>query len=199
MNRLVLAPLLALLLTASAQAQEASWTLDTNHAHVGFTARHLAFAKVRGEFKEFSAPVLKADSKTGKLTALEAEAVAASVDTGNEKRDNHLRSDDFFAADEHKKLKLKLKSIKWKGPRFTAKVALTIRGITKDVDFKGELLGVRTVNFGAGAQTRAAYEASATISRQDFGLKFNGLAEGISIVGDEVELNLEMEMFLPAQ
>jgi polyisoprenoid-binding protein YceI len=196
MHKLAIALLFAPLTAATAAAQEASWKLDPAHSHIGFTARHLAFAKVRGEFTKFSAPVLKADAKTGKLTALEAEAEAASVDSDNGKRDAHLRSDDFFAAAKHPKLKLELNSIKWKGNKFTATVALTIRGITKDVKFEGELLGVRTVNFGQGAHQRAAYEASATIDRNDFGLKFSGLAEGISIVGDKVELDLEIEMSL---
>jgi polyisoprenoid-binding protein YceI len=184
--------LFVLLWSGGAGAQEAAWKVDPAHSHIGFTARHLAFAKVRGEFKKFSASVVKADAKTGKLTALEAEAEAASVDTGNDKRDNHLRSDDFFAAGKHPKLKLKLKSIKWKGSKFTATVALTIRDVTKDVKFEGELLGVRSVNFGQGAHQRAAYEASATIDRNDFGLKFNGLAEGISIVGDEIVIEIEV-------
>jgi len=180
----------------AAVAQPAAWTVDLSHSEVGFTARHLAFAKVRGEFKTFSARI-EADEKTGKITKLVAEAAAKSVDTGVGKRDHHLRSDDFLGADQFPKLKLELRSIKWKGNKFTAKAALTIRDVTKDVDVKGELLGVQTVNFGQGPQLRAAYEASTTISRKEFGLKFAALTEGISIVGDEVELSFQVEMSLP--
>lgn len=193
MKQLALGTLLAFGLVLPAHAQQADWNLDPNHTHIGFTARHLGFAKVRGEFSKFSASVVKADAKTGKLSALEAEVEAASVDTGNAKRDDHLRSGDFFDAKQHPKLKLKLKSIKWKGNSFVATVALTMRGTTKDVKFEGELLGVRSVNFGKGAHQRAAYEARATVNRKEFGLSFNGLAEGISIVGDNVELVLEAE------
>jgi polyisoprenoid-binding protein YceI len=192
---------LTLLLATSAgsvHAQAAAWTLDPNHTHVGFTARHLGFAKVRGELKKFSA-TLEADAKTGKLTKLEAEADAKSVDTGVEKRDEDLRSDHFFAADKYPKLKLSLKSIKWKGNAFTATVALTIRDVTKDVKFEGELLGVQRVNFGKGPQLRAAYEAHAKIDRKAFNLKFAGLAEGIAIVSDEVEIDLELEMSMPTK
>ena len=186
--------LTALVLSATtAQAQQVAWSVDQNHSHIGFSARHLGFAKVRGEFKKFDAKVT-ADAKTGKISALEATVDANSVDTDNEKRDNHLRGDDFFAASQHGQLKLVLKSIAWKGSEFTATVALTIRGTTKDVVFKGELLGVQTVNFGNGAHARAAYEAKAKINRKDFGLKFAGLAEGISIVSDDVEITLEAEM-----
>ncbi len=193
MNRASMTLAAALLFATAAQAQPATWTLDPGHSQVGFSARHLGFAKVRGEFQKVSATIT-ADAKTGKITALEAEADAKSVDTGIQKRDDHLRSDDFFNAEKFPKLKMVLKTIKWSGKKFTATVALTIRDVTKEVKFQGELLGVQTVNFGQGAHQRAGYEAHATINRKDFGLKFAGVAEGIAIVGDEVELQLELEM-----
>lgn len=178
--------------TIAALPPGSNWNLDPNHTSVGFTARHLAFAKVRGKFTSFSAR-LQADPQTGKLTSFEATIEAKSVDTGVDKRDNHLRSDDFFAVAKHPNITAKSKSIQWKGNEFTAIVALTIRGITKDVKFQGEQLGIETVNFGQGPHLRTAYEATATINRKDFGLNFSGLAEGISIVGDEVEIHIEAE------
>ena len=197
-NWLASLPLLLAMSASSAHAQAAAWKIDPNHTHVGFTARHLGFAKVRGELEQFTATV-EADAKTGKITKLEAEADAKSVNTGVQKRDDDLRSDHFFAAATYPKLKLVLKSIKWKGNAFTATVALTIRDVTKDVKFEGELLGVQSVNFGNGAHMRAAYEAHAKIDRKAFGLKFAGLAEGIAIVSDEVEIDLELEMSLPTK
>ena len=184
------------LFVGTVHAQPTPWTLDKNHSHIGFTARHLGFAKVRGEFKKFDTTVT-ADKKTAKITALEATVDANSVSTDNEKRDNHLRGDDFFAASKYGTIKLLLKSISWNGNAFTAVVALTIRNTTKDVVFKGELLGVQTVNFGQGAHRRAAYEATATINRKNFGLSFNGLAEGTALVSDDVEINLEAEFSAP--
>ncbi|MGD8860543.1 MAG: YceI family protein [Myxococcales bacterium] len=189
----LLAAAFALLAAPPALAQEKPWSLDPNHSHIGFTARHLAFAKVRGEFTQFSAEV-KADRETGRITELRAVAKAASVDTGNAKRDKHLRSPDFFDAKNHPEIRLKMETIRWKGNDFTATVALTMRGVTKKVKFEGELLGIRTVDFGNGPHRRAAYEARAEIDRHDFGLNFNGLAEGISIVGDKVEIDLEVEL-----
>jgi polyisoprenoid-binding protein YceI len=186
--------LTALLITTAAHAQSVPWNLDQAHTHLGFTARHLGFAKVHGEFKKFSATVIEADAKTGKLTKLEAEADAQSVNTDSEKRDNDLRSDGFFAVDKFPTLKLALKSIKWKGTSFTAVVALTIRDVTKDVKFQGELVGIHMVNFGHGPQLRAAYEARTKINRKDFGLNFAGLVEGISIVADDVEIELDAEI-----
>jgi len=183
-------------LPASSRAEPVQWNVDPSHSEVGFVARHLAFAKVRGELKTFSAQIV-ADDKTGKIEKLSAEADTASIDTGVKKRDDHLRSDDFFNAAKYPKLKLELKSIKWKGKKFDAVVALTIRDITKDVKLSGELLGIKTVNFGQGPHLRAAYEAEATINRKEFGLNFAGLAEGIAIVGDEVEIHLQLEMSAP--
>ena len=196
MPRTLLALSATLLFASAAQAQPSEWTLDPSHSQIGFTARHLGFAKVRGEFKTFTAKV-QADAKTGKITALEAEADAKTVDTGIEKRDNHLRSDDFFNAEKYPKLKLLLKNIQWKGKKFTATIALTMRDVTKDVKFAGELLGVETVNFGQGPQLRAAYEATDKINRKEFGLKFAGVAEGVSLVADEVEIELAAEISMP--
>jgi polyisoprenoid-binding protein YceI len=188
--------LAALCIATSAHAQPVEWTLDNNHTHIGFVARHLGFTKVRGEFKKFSATI-EADQKTAKITKLEAEADTKTVDTGVEKRDDDLRSDHFFAADKFPTLKLVLKSIQWKGNKFTATCALTMRDVTKDVKFEGELLGVHTVDFGRGPSQRAGYEARATVNRKDFGLNFNGLAEGVAIVSDNVDLELEIEMSVP--
>jgi polyisoprenoid-binding protein YceI len=169
------------------------WTLDASHSSIGFVARHLGFSKASGQFKKFAA-VVKADPKTAKLSSLEATAETASIDTGIEKRDAHLRSDDFLNAEKFPQLKLVTKSIKWNGNKFTAQVDLTIRDVTKTVPFKGELLGVHQVNFGQGPQMRAGYEASATINRKDFGLKWSMVTEGLSVVADPVQIELAAEL-----
>lgn len=197
MNRLLVVAV-ASLLPAAALAEPVEWSFDKNHSSVGFIARHLGFAKVRGEFRDFDTKV-KADSKTGKLTGLEATARAKSVDTGNEKRDAHLRSDDFFNAEKFPEVKLSLRNIKWKGDAFEAVVALTLRDVTRDVVFTGRQLGLQTVNFGQGPQQRTAYEASATVNRKEFGLKFNGVAEGVSVVADDVTIALEGSFWRPVQ
>jgi polyisoprenoid-binding protein YceI len=169
------------------------WTLDAAHSRIGFVARHLGFSKAEGNFKKFSATI-KADAKTAKITELEASADTASIDTGIEKRDAHLKSDDFFNAAQYPQLKIKLKKINWTGKTFTAKADLTIRDVTKEVTFKGTLLGVSTVNFGQGLTQRAGYEATAKINRKDFGLKYAAVTEGLSVVGDEVEIDLAVEI-----
>jgi polyisoprenoid-binding protein YceI len=196
MTKYALASLAFLLFCAPAAAQPVPWNVDANHSRIAFTAKHLGFAKVHGEFKQFSAKVI-ADAKTGKIVELEAEADAKSVDTGVEKRDAHLRSDDFFGADQFPKLKLVVKSVQWRGKTFTTTAALTIRDVTKNVKFQGELQGPQVLNLGQGAHMRAAYQASGKINRKDFNLKFAGVAEGIALVGDEVEIEFEVEMSAP--
>jgi polyisoprenoid-binding protein YceI len=157
------------------------WALDASHSQIGFVARHLGFSKTNGHFNKYDA-VVRADPKSAKLASLEATVDAASIDTGIDKRDKHLRSEDFLNTDKFPQLKLTSKSFKWNGNKFTAVVDLTIRDVTKPVTFKGELLGVHKVNFGQGEQLRAGYEASATINRKDFGLTWNMVTEGLSVV-----------------
>jgi polyisoprenoid-binding protein YceI len=179
--------------TPPAKPGPVEWTLDAGHSRVAFIARHLGFSKVEGTFKKFAATI-KADSKTGKITALEATADTGSIDTGIEKRDAHLKSDDFFNAAQYPQLKLVVKKINWTGNKFTATADLTIRDVTKPITLKGEFLGEHTVNFGQGPTQRAGYEASAKINRKDFGLKYSAITEGIAIVSDEVELQLQAEI-----
>ena len=172
------------------------WNIDGAHSGINFSIRHMVVSKVRGRFGKFSGSLDLDEADLTKST-LDVTIDASSIDTGVGQRDDHLRSDDFFNAEKFPKLKLVLKSIKWAGDKFTATVALTIRDVTKDVKFAGELLGVQTVNFGQGAHQRAGYEARATINRKDFGLKFAGLAEGLAIAGDEVEIQLTAEISVP--
>jgi polyisoprenoid-binding protein YceI len=196
MPRYSLVSLGVLLLCSSAAAQPVPWSVDANHSRIGFNVKHLGFAKVHGDFKVFSAKLV-ADAKTAKITELEAEADAKSVDTGIEKRDAHLRSDDFFGADQYPKLKLVVKNVQWRGKSFTATGALTIRDVTKNVKFQGEMQGPQVVNLGQGPHMRAAYHASTKINRKDFNLKFAGVAEGVALVGDDVAIEFETEISAP--
>ncbi|MEK7705665.1 MAG: YceI family protein [Myxococcota bacterium] len=185
----------ALTLTAQVtRAESVDWTLDKAHSKVGFTVRHLGLTKVHGQFDDFDATA-SADAKTGKITAVQASARAASINTGIAKRDEHLRSDDFFATDANPDIKATSRKITWKGNKVTAEVELTMRGITKTVIFKGEQLGLQKVNFGDGEQLRAGYSLAATINRKDFGLKFSGVTEGVAMVGDDVDITLDVELW----
>lgn len=178
---------------AEAQTATPDWELDKTHTTVGFWVKHLGVSKVQGRFTDYEAKI-KADPKTGKLEAVEATVKAASVNTGLEPRDNHLRAPDFFDSAKHPTLTLKTKSLKWNGDKFSGTASLTIKGVTKDVPFDGELVGAQLVNFGSGAKMRAGYSVTAQINRQEFGLTFNGLAEGVKMVDDIVRIVLEVEI-----
>ena len=176
-----------------AQAAPAEWSLDRAHSEVGFKVRHLGIANVRGHFKTFDAKVL-ADAKSGRVTSVEATAQAASIDTGVEKRDGHLRSDDFFNAEKYPTLKATLSDLRWKGNKVEGKAKLTIRDVTKTVPVTGELLGTHKVNFGDGDQIRAGYTFTTTVNRKAFGLRFNAMAEGVAVVADEVTIEIQLEI-----
>lgn len=180
-----------LLAATTASAQVVAWDLDPTHSEVGFKVRHLGLSNVRGRFKKFSATI-RADAKTGKLASVEATAQVKSIDTGIEKRDNHLKANDFFDAGAFPIVKFKTRGFKWTGTRFTAEVDMTIRDKTLKVEFQGEQLGVQKLNLGDGEQLRSGYTATATIDRKQFGLRFNALAEGVAIVGREVTIELEI-------
>lgn len=195
---------LGLLLTASAawaeEGKSIPWSLDKNHSHVGFSVRHLGISRVKGEFKKFSGEFL-ADPDTGRLTHVDAKVRVDSVDTGIEGRDNHLKADDFFSAAKYPEMRLVTRKIRWSGnDTFVATVDLTIRDKTHPVRFTGEFLGSHMVAFGKGPKhRRAGYSASARIDRKKFGLMFNSIAEGVSVVGDRVKIELEVEIAAPPQ
>jgi len=184
-------------LAAGKPADPVDWTLDPAHSRVEFKIRHLGLSWVSGHFKEMKATI-QADPATGKVAAVEASASVSSLDTGMSSRDEHLQSPDFFDAASFPEIKAKLKKIDWKGNRFKAVVDLTLRDKTKSLTVDGEYLGVRKANFGKGDELHTGYSMSGVINRQDYGLKFNKVAEGFAVVGNEVKIEIEVEMTRPA-
>jgi polyisoprenoid-binding protein YceI len=168
--------------------------VDPAHAEIGFVARHLIGTKVRGRFTEFSGTFTVAENPED--STLEAEAKAASIHTNQGMRDDHLRTGDFLDAENFPLLTLKSTSLKrvtdaeWK---LTAD--LTVRGVTKPVEFDLEYLGE-----GASMQegkSVVAFSASGEIDRRDFGVSFNhALLDGSVVVGNKVKIELEVEAAL---
>jgi polyisoprenoid-binding protein YceI len=190
---------LALLLTAPATplAKEATdWQVDSAHTRIGFVVTHLGFSKVRGQFTRYDAQVT-ADDATGKVSKVVATAETASVNTGVASRDADLRSDNFFSAAKFPQLRLETRALTWDGKKITAVVALTLRDVTKDVTLTGQHLGAGKVDLGYGPQFRTGYTLSGTIKRKDFGLTWDTVTEGLPIVGDEVALELEVQIWRP--
>jgi len=168
-----------------------TYNIDTAHSRLGFVVRHLGFSKVRGSFEKFEGTI-KMDSND--LTTIEADAAidTASISTNEEKRDAHLRSEDFFDAEKHPKLTFRSAEIyNVDGTSFGMKGDLTMRGTTKEVELLGEYLGEGPDPWGG---TRIGLEARTLINRKDFGLNWNvALEAGGFLVGEDVEIVLEIQ------
>jgi polyisoprenoid-binding protein YceI len=168
-----------------------TYVVDTAHAEIGFVARHLIGTKVRGRFTEFSGTFTVGENPED--STLEAEAVATSIHTNQSMRDDHLRTSDFLDAEHFPKLTLKSTGLKRiTDTEWTLTADLTIRGVTKSVDFDLEYLGE-----GPAMQddkSVVAFSASAEIDRRDWGVSFNGsLRDGSIVVGNKIKIELEVE------
>ncbi len=186
--RKFLALLLALVFAFSIQA--AAWELDVTHSSVQFVVSHLTISKVRGAFTDFDG-ALTFDGQNLKDGSVTFTVKVASISTGNADRDDHLRSDDFFNAEQFSEIKFVSKQVTpGEGNKFTLIGDLTIRDTTKVVSFDCEFNGVISA-FGG---KRAGFSAGTTINRHDFNVKFNkALETGGLVVGNDVKLTLELE------
>ena len=171
-----------------------TYVVDPAHTEVGFIARHLIGTKVRGRFTEVSGTFTIAENPED--STLEAEVQAASIHTNQSMRDDHLRTNDFLDVANHPTLKLKSTSIKRVSENhWILTVDLTIRGVTRPVDFDLEFLG-EGLSLQEG-KTVVAFEATAEIDRRDFGVSFNhSLLDGSLVVGNKVVIEVEVEASL---
>jgi len=169
-----------------------TWDLDPTHTEVGFAARHLMVSKVRGRFTQFSGSFVTADNPLD--SSIEVEIDLSSIDTGNEQRDGHLKSADFFALDAHPKITYRSTGIRPNGDDFVIDGDLTLNGVTKPVSLDLEVNGFGQDPWGG---TRAGFTAKGELNRKDFGVNWNAAVEGGGVViGDRVQLNLEVEAVL---
>lgn len=167
-----------------------TWTVDSAHSEIGFTARHLMVSKVRGTFGEFSAEVNVADSFEG--STVTAEVKMDSIDTRSEDRDAHLRSADFFQTDEFPTMTFTSTAV----TKDSLTGDLTVRGVTKEVTFDLEFVGISDDPWGG---VRAGFEASTTINRKDFGLTWNvAIESGGVLVSDKIQIQLDIQLVKPA-
>jgi len=184
LNTLVVA-----VLVAGASMAQTNWAIDKAHSNIGFSVAHMVVSETTGKFKDFDATVVsKTDDFTG--STIEFTAKTASVFTDNEKRDEHLKGDDFFNAAKFPDLKFSGSLVKEAG-KYILKGNLTIRDITKPVAFD-VTYGGRVKAFGG---EKAGFKLNGKINRKDFGLKFDKTLEGGGlIVGDDVEINVKVEI-----
>ena len=182
---------LSVFLFFSAQlASAATYQVDPVHSQVEFTVDHLVIFKVSGSFNDYHGEI-ETDSAAKTLKAAKAEIKVASIDTREPKRDDHLRSVDFFDAANHPNMTFVSSRIEGQGNGITVYGDLTIRGTTREVALKGSFRGENTDPWG---NVRAGFSASTVINRHDFGLSWNkALETGGVVVGDEVTINLEIQ------
>jgi polyisoprenoid-binding protein YceI len=184
------AKLLAGLFLAAGLLNATPHSLDKAHSEVGFSVKHLMITKVNGQFKKFDANI-DFDYKTKVFKALNATIKTESIDTGIEKRDNHLRSADFFLAKKYPELKFVMKSYIKKSDDEGVMIGdLTIRGITKEVKLEVEIGG--TIKDLEG-NNRVGFSLEGEINRTDFDLKWNKALEfGGVAVSEKVLVNVEL-------
>jgi polyisoprenoid-binding protein YceI len=166
------------------------YAIDKAHSEVTFQVRHL-LTKVRGRFSDFEGTIDYNESDPTR-SSVNVTIQAASVDTNERDRDNHLRSADFFDVETFPTLTFSNRSITGKGDdRFDVAGDLTIRGVTRPVTFVVTFLGKAKDPWG---NERIAFEADATINRKDYGLNWNAALEtGGFLVGDEVKISLSAQ------
>lgn len=168
-----------------------TWNFDPAHSSVDFRIRHAVISWVRGTFTQWSGD-LQFDPENPTAVEVSLDVALASVNTGVEDRDAHLRSADFFDIEQYPTMSFKSHSATAAGGNaYKLNGELTLHGITKAVTFDVTFGGTVVDPWGA---TRAGFEATTVLDRRDFGLVWNSLLEaGGVLVGDTVEITLELE------
>ncbi len=167
-----------------------SYTVDATHSYVSFTARHLMVTKVRGRFPVTEGRLVVAEDPA--QSSVEATIDVSAVESGDPKRDEHLRSADFFDTENNRDATFTSTKIEDHGDgEFTLHGDLTIRGVTRPVALKGEYLGTQASPWG---DTRIGFSAETEVSRKEWGLEWNvALETGGVVVGDKVKLAIDAE------
>jgi polyisoprenoid-binding protein YceI len=169
-----------------------TWNIDPVHSEVGFSVRHMMVSKVRGRFTRFSGKLVTGEQPTD--SGVTAEIEMGSIDTGNEQRDGHIRSADFFEVETWPTMSYRSTGIRVEDGDYVLDGELTLKGVTRSVPLKLELNGFGPDGHGG---TRAGFTATGEINRPDFNVSFNAALEtGGVVVSDKVELHLEIEAVL---
>lgn len=163
-----------------------NWTLDNTHSEIAFKVKHMMISTVTGHFEDFQATA-KSDDENFTNANFEFTANTASINTKNEDRDTHLKSDDFFSAEKFPEMKFVSKT--FDGEKLVGD--LTIKDVTKEVTLDAELNGVAVDPYG---QTKAGFEITGEISRKDFGLTWSAVTEaGSIVVSDKVKMVVDVQ------
>ncbi|MCM2339421.1 MAG: YceI family protein [Burkholderiales bacterium] len=168
------------------------WTIDKMHSEVGFKVKHLMISTVKGNFSNFEGSVVLPEDNFEKAE-ISFSAEAATVNTNNQMRDEHLKSADFFDASSFPLISFKSKSVKNKNDNNYVVVGdLTMRGVTKEVIFEAVFNGKMVDMYGGNVM---AFEINGSLNRKDFGLNWNAsLEKGGVVVSEEIKFDINLEL-----
>lgn len=171
-------------------AEVARYDVDLDHSSIEFSVVHMVVSKTKGRFTDYKGFV-EMDPDGIKIKAIEAVINTASINTNHEKRDGHLKDEDFFNVEKYPTITYKMKYSRKEGDKIIAIGDLTLLGVTKEVTLTGKFNGLANDPYG---NTRAGFSAEGTLNRKDFGMNWSKLLDsGGMIVGDDITLKLEIE------
>jgi polyisoprenoid-binding protein YceI len=169
--------------------EAATWSIDPVHSEVGFSVRHMMVSKVRGRFTNFSGQLVTTDDPTA--SSVTAEIDLRSISTGQEQRDEHIRSADFFEVETYPTMAYKSTGVRVRDGEYILDGELTLKGVTRSVPLRLELNGFGPDAYGG---TRAGFTATGEINRRDFNVNFSApMQNGGVVVADKINLHLEIE------
>jgi polyisoprenoid-binding protein YceI len=187
---------LTILSVVSLFAQKAGWALDKAHSSIGFSVSHMVISEVTGNFKDFDISFTSSKEDFSDAT-VDATIKVASVNTGNERRDGHMKTDDFFNSEKFPLITFKSTSFEKVGEnKYNITGNLTIRDVTKKVTFDAVYNGSVKAPWGV---TVSSWKATLSVNRFEYGLKWNkAIDTGGLIAGETVKITLNIEVDRPS-
>jgi len=167
------------------------WSIDPTHTEIGFKVKHMMFTNVSGKFVSYDATITTEDDNFENAN-IEFSADINSINTNNADRDNHLKSGDFFDAENYPKLTFKSTSLTKNGDDYELTGDLTLKGVTKSVTLPAEISGLMKDPWG---NTKVGINIDGKINRKDWGLNYNAALEaGGVLISEDVRLNIELQL-----
>jgi polyisoprenoid-binding protein YceI len=173
------------------------WVVDPAHTEIQFKVKHLMITTVTGYFRKYDLQVETEGDDFTSASSIVFAADISSIDTSNAQRDTHLKSGDFFDAEQHKQLIFTGKKYQKAGDEYQLTGDLSIRGTTKPITLNVEFAGIVVDPYG---QTKAGFTVDGKVSRKEFGLQWNAVTEaGQVVVSDEIKIHCEVQLVKQVQ
>lgn len=189
-RKFILVPFIVILFTQPLLSQSAEWKFDKSHSNITFAISHMLISEVTGTFKDFDI-VFQSAKDDFSDASIEAVTKVSSINTDHERRDNHLKSDDFFNAEQFPEIRFKSTSVeKVDDKNYKIHGDMTIRNVTKRLTLDAVLNG----KLRLGKAERMGWKATLTIDRFDYGLKWDRTIEtGGLVAGKDVKITINVE------